>query len=256
MTRYKGKLLPYLKQNQFPSALLTWQQTPGGAQRTWGCCKELSMLFENLWVCIDWICYSTTNIIKKKKKVQSVTALKVVKTEISHHKPSLASWRIWSNDDEISFKGTKSSCRLTDGPCYMIVQRTAASIQCLFSLRATVHSLMPISNFSKCASITCWTKQRSKHCHLAELWVFSKLILITRIVWALKVKIKNNNYIPVCPFFTPRKETVWKWQQKESLCLSQQTSFTLFYSNQVWQGKTSVWFPIFGYGSRTKSNFW
>lgn len=50
-----------------------------------GCSEELSMLFENQSVYIDWICNSTVNVEKKKKKkMQRLIALKRVKTDVSH----------------------------------------------------------------------------------------------------------------------------------------------------------------------------
>lgn len=40
----------------------------GGGQCVVGCSEELSMLFENQSVYIDWICNSTVNVEKKKKE--------------------------------------------------------------------------------------------------------------------------------------------------------------------------------------------
>ena len=88
---------------------------------------------------------------------------KRVETGNSQHKPSCASGprdkinKIKRcNAVEISHQGAKmfnSQGTLYDCP--------AMSPQYLFSSSATVHSLIPISSFSKCASITCWTKQTS-----------------------------------------------------------------------------------------------
>lgn len=86
----KSKLFVTLEQSQFQSALLIWQHTTGGGECVVGCTEELSMLFDNQSVYIDWICNSTVNV-EKRKKVQSLTALKRVKTDVSHTKPSLAS---------------------------------------------------------------------------------------------------------------------------------------------------------------------
>ncbi len=68
---------------------------------------------------------------------------------------------IWCNAVEMSLHGTKYSRWPTAWVCYMIVRSPALSLRYLFSSSVTVHSRIPISNFSKCASITCWTEHRN-----------------------------------------------------------------------------------------------
>lgn len=58
----------------------------------------------------------------------------------------------------MSLNGTEYSCWASAWASYRIVQSPAVCLRYLSSSSVTVYSLIPISNFSKCASITCWTK--------------------------------------------------------------------------------------------------
>lgn len=97
------------------------------------------------------------------KKVQSKIVWKRVTLENSHstnlHVHRSNNMMLMRYDAvEMSLNGTEYSCWATAWASYRIVHSPAVCLRYLSSASVTVYSLIPISNFSKCASITCWTK--------------------------------------------------------------------------------------------------
>lgn len=186
----------WLKQNQPYTALLIWQHTTRGVQCMLVCSKELNFtVLYSLQIC------QCISIRFQCEKVQSKRVWTRVTFEYSHstnlhvhHANQMM--LIWRNTVEMSLNGTKYSRWPTAWACYMIVRSPALSLRYLFSSSVTVHSRIPISNFSKCASITCWTEQRNAQYFTEQSCV------------SFQSEYQSNKiYFPRWSPFTPRRDT-------------------------------------------------
>lgn len=158
---YKQTKPPCLMQKSilhctFGSILYVWVQCMPS------CREELNftfLFFENVST-EGQICFSTINVKKcRVKQFERGSKLQIHITQPFMCTMPTKIMSIWCNGVEMSQNKTfllaNSLGVLHDCPDPSLCLRH------LFSSSVQVHSLIPMSNFSKCASITCWTKQRN-----------------------------------------------------------------------------------------------
>lgn len=149
-------------------ALHIWQHTICWVQCMPSCREELNftfLFFENVST-EGQICFSTISVKKcRVKQFERGSKLQIHITQ--PFMCTMPTKKCRCDATALKCHRTKHSCWPTAWACYMIVQTPVCAFGIFFFFSSVqVHSLIPMSNFSKCASITCWTKRRNIQCFI------------------------------------------------------------------------------------------
>lgn len=129
-------------------------------------CSEVLdiFVFWNMSVCPGKICYSTFDVKKCRVKQFERGGVKLQINTAQTFMCIMPTKKRWRDAKAVEISlNAKAKIFLSDnslGVLHDCPEPSGAPQVFVFS-SVTVHSLIPISNFSKCASITCWTKWRN-----------------------------------------------------------------------------------------------